>query len=55
MKEVENEILKELIINNEDFEKYFNKKKWITKEEYQKYLQIKIDNYEKNIYNTTNN
>ena len=33
-----------IIISNEDFEKYFNKKKWITREEYEKYLQIKLDN-----------
>lgn len=41
---VVDEIIKEQIISNEDFEKYFDKKEWITKEEYQKYLQIKLDN-----------
>ncbi len=41
---VEDEIIKELIISNEDFEKYFDKKEWITREEYEKYLQIKLDN-----------
>lgn len=34
MNVVEDEVMKELIISNEDFEKYFNKKTWITKEEY---------------------
>ena len=41
---VEDEIIKKLIISNEDFEKYFDKKEWITREEYEKYLQIKLDN-----------
>lgn len=44
MNVVENETMEELIISNEDFEKYFNKRKWITREEYEKYLQIKLDN-----------
>lgn len=44
MNVVKNEIIKEPIISNEDFEKYFNKRKWITREEYEKYLQIKLDN-----------
>lgn len=44
MNVVENEIMEGLIISNEDFEKYFNKRKWITREEYEKYLQIKLDN-----------
>ena len=42
MNVVKDEIMEELIISNENFEKYFNKRKWITKEEYEKYLQIKI-------------
>lgn len=37
MNVIENEVMKELIISNEDFEKYFNKRKWITREEYEKY------------------
>lgn len=37
-------VVDEIIISNEDFEKYFDKKEWITKEDYQKYLQIKLDN-----------
>ena len=41
MNVVKDEVMEELIISNEDFEKYFNKRKWITKEEYEKYLQIK--------------
>ena len=41
---VEDEVMKELIISNEDFEKYFNKKTWITKKEYEKFLRIKLDN-----------
>lgn len=44
MNVVENEIMEGLIISNVDFEKYFNKRKWITREEYEKYLQIKLDN-----------
>lgn len=44
MNVVENEVMKELIISNEDFEKYFNKRKWITREEYGNYLKIKLDN-----------
>ena len=46
MNVVEDEIMKVLIISNEDFEKYFDKRKWITREEYKKYLQIKLDNLE---------
>lgn len=42
----EDEIIKGVIISNEDFEKYFDKRKWITREEYKKYLQIKLDNQE---------
>lgn len=41
---VEDETMKAVIISNEDFEKYFNKEEWITKEDYQKYLQLKLDN-----------
>lgn len=44
MNVVENEVMKELIISNEDFKKYFNKRKWITREEYENYLKIKLDN-----------
>ncbi len=44
MNVIENEVMKELIIRNEDFEKYFNKRKWITREEYEKYIKIKLDN-----------
>ena len=44
MNVIENEVMKELIISNEDFEKYFNKRKCITREEYEKYLKIKLDN-----------
>lgn len=44
MNVIENEVMKELIISNEDFEKYFNKRKWITREEYEKNLKIKLDN-----------
>ena len=44
MNVVKDEVMEELIISNEDFEKYFNKRKWITTEEYEKYLQIKLDN-----------
>ena len=33
-------VVDEIIISNEDFEKYFDKKEWITIDEYQKYLQI---------------
>ena len=35
MNVVKDEIMEELIISNENFEKYFNKRKWITKEEYE--------------------
>ena len=45
---VENEVMKELIISNEDFEKYFNKKTWITRKEYEKFLQIKLDSSKTN-------
>ena len=41
---MEDVVENEVIISNEDFEKYFNKKEWITREEYEKYLQIKLDN-----------
>lgn len=37
-----NEVMKELIISKEDFEKYFNSRKIISKEEYKIYLQKKI-------------
>lgn len=41
---VKDEVMKAVIISNVDFEKYFNKRKWITREKYEKYLQIKLDN-----------
>lgn len=41
---VVDEIMKALFISNEDFEKYFNKEEWITREDYKEYLQLKLDN-----------
>lgn len=38
---VEDVVVKELMISNEDFEKYFNKRECITKEEYCNYLKLK--------------
>ncbi len=45
MNVVEDEVMKEIIISNEDFERYFNKRTWITIEEYKEYLKLKLDNY----------
>ncbi len=38
---ISNKKMKELIISKEHFEKYFNKRNVITKEEYERYLKIK--------------
>ena len=38
---VENKEEKNLIVSNEDFEMYFKKKEWITKEEYENFLKLK--------------
>ena len=38
---VKDVVVKELMVSNEDFEKYFNKREWITKEEYCNYLKLK--------------
>ena len=39
---VEDEEMKILIISKEDFKNYFNSRKIISKDEYEKYIQMKI-------------
>nr|DAQ61996.1 MAG TPA: hypothetical protein [Caudoviricetes sp.] len=41
---VENEVMKELIITKEDFKKYFDESKIITKEKYENYINFKRKN-----------
>ena len=49
---VEDVVKDEVIISNEDFEKYFNKREWITKEEYCNYLKLKGQDFNA-IFNAT--
>ena len=49
---VKEEVKNELVISNEDFEKYFNKREWITKEEYCNYLKLKGQDFNA-IFNAT--
>lgn len=39
---VEDEVMKKVMISKADFKKCFNSRKIISKEEYEKYIQIKI-------------
>ena len=51
---VVNEVMKKLIISKEDFKKYFDERKIITKKDYSLYLKKKqnaLDNTIKSIYN----
>lgn len=49
---VEDVVKNVVIISNEDFEKYFNKREWITKEEYCNYLKLKWQDFNA-IFNAT--
>lgn len=49
---VEDVVKNVVIISNEDFEKYFNKREWITKEEYCNYLKLKGQDFNA-IFNAT--
>ena len=44
--------VEDVVISNEDFEKYFNKREWITKEEYCNYLKLKGQDFNA-IFNAT--
>ena len=49
---VEDVVKNVVIISNEEFEKYFNKREWITKEEYCNYLKLKGQDFNA-IFNAT--